>query len=266
MSNNTGDKPQDTKSASGSAFGGALGASSPFASAGKPGFGSGSSFGKLGGSGFGGGFGSAGGFGSGTGSKLTSFASPAGAGVLGSSSKPVRAFGAPADDDEGEGSGDEDDEAQIKSPGWEEEKKDERFFEQEGKSEWSYLYHGNSKSDTVETGEENETTEFSCRAKLYNFVKTEEKEKGEWKERGLGTLRFNVQNPAEEEADAKPKARFVMRADGSHRLILNTPVKKEIKFGTVTGEAPTGQYVYFMGSIDNKPQLELLQLKVRAWN
>lgn len=54
-----------------------------------------------------------------------------------------------------------------------------------------------------------------------------------------------------------------MRADGSHRVVLNTPIKKEIKFGSVTGEQPQGGYLYFMGSIDDKPKLELLQMKVK---
>lgn len=119
---------------------------------------------------------------------------------------------------------------------------------------------------TVETGEENETTEYTCRAKLYNFVKAADGEKKEWKERGLGTIRLNVTNPTEEElatdSAAPTKARLVMRAEGSHRVILNTPVKKELTFGTVSGEPPSGGYMYFMGSVDGQPKLELLQLKV----
>lgn len=57
-----------------------------------------------------------------------------------------------------------------------------------------------------------------------------------------------------------------MRAEGSHRVILNTPIKKELKFGTVSGEPPTGGYMYFMGSIDGQPKLEMLQLKVRFYS
>lgn len=55
-----------------------------------------------------------------------------------------------------------------------------------------------------------------------------------------------------------------MRADGSHRVILNTPIKKEIKVGAVNGGPPTSGYIYFMGSIENQPTLEFLQLKVRC--
>lgn len=53
-----------------------------------------------------------------------------------------------------------------------------------------------------------------------------------------------------------------MRADGSHRVVLNTPVLKSLKFGDVKGERPNSGYVYFMGSIDGSSKLELLQMKV----
>jgi Ran-binding protein 3 len=53
-----------------------------------------------------------------------------------------------------------------------------------------------------------------------------------------------------------------MRADGSHRVVLNTPIVKGVKFGSVTGEAPTGGYVYFMGTVEGGAGLELLQMKV----
>ena len=127
---------------------------------------------------------------------------------------------------------------------------------------------------------------YTCRAKLYNFVKASDSEKKEWKERGLGALRLNVAMPDDQDDDddqdedqdeedeagdrpttttsatTVPRARLVMRADGSHRVILNTPIKKEIKFGSVSGTAPQGGYVYFMGNIDGSGKLELLQLKV----
>lgn len=117
----------------------------------------------------------------------------------------------------------------------------------------------------METGEEDEVTEFTARAKLYNFAAgPEDKSKKEWRERGLGTLRFNVRKPTTE--DEKPKARLVMRAEGSHRVMLNTPVKKELKFGTPSGDKPQGGYMYFMGTIEGKDGLELLQLKVNEDN
>lgn len=90
-------------------------------------------------------------------------------------------------------------------------------------------------------------------------MKAEDGTKKEWKERGLGVVRLNVKY---DDSEAAPKARLVMRADGSHRVTLNTPVLKGVKFGSVTGDAPVGGYVYFMGSIDGSAKLELLQMKV----
>ena len=110
----------------------------------------------------------------------------------------------------------------------------------------------------VETGEEGETTEYTCRAKLYSFV-----DKKEWKERGVGVLRLNVTEPKPDDENSTIKARIVMRADGSHRVILNTPVQKALKYGDVRGERPTGHFMSLVGSLDGKPQLEVLQLKVR---
>lgn len=252
----SGDKSEDSKdSTSISTFGGALGQQSAFSSP-KPaismsGFGStNSGFGSLGqsnglgGSAFGSGASGLKGFGGGGG--LTSFASAKPAAASTNSSKPLKAFGAPVDnDDEGENEDDGEDEHGAKSPlSKESDRQDERFYQQD-----------------VETGEEDELTEFSCRAKLYNFTEVTEGKK-EWKERGLGVLRLNVGKIQHDAKDLRPKARLLMRADGSHRVILNTPVKKEIKFGTPKGEAPSNGYLYFMGTVDGKEGLELLQLKV----
>ncbi|KAK5138441.1 hypothetical protein LTR08_000027 [Meristemomyces frigidus] len=270
-------------------FGSALANQSPFAPAPSTtaslggggagaGFGSSSSgFGKLGGggglgstgSGFGG---STGGFGSSTngfslgGGGLTSFASgKPSSSLIGGASSSKSTFGAPAknevDDDDDGG----DDDAGFKSPlsqGEVPDKQDERFYQQR-----------------VETGEEGEETVYSCRAKLYNFAAGLENGKKEWRERGLGILRLNVsRSPAEdaegdEESGAvggeRVKARFLMRADGSHRVVLNTPVHKALSFGSSTGGEPVGGFMLFMGTIgdgmaaEGKEGLELLQIKVK---
>lgn len=225
-----------------SAFGGLSSTSenkSPFAAAAPSGFGA------LGGS-FGGGFGSAGG-------KLTSFGGGSGPKITGLSDKPAKPFGAAKEEKEDEdGSGDEEGDAdkdKVLSPTNEEDVKDKRFFEQD-----------------VETGEENEETIFVCRAKLYNFVKVTDTKK-EWKERGLGNLKVNVQKQSAEEAEEKApkKARFVMRADGSHRVVLNSPIQKELKVGDVKGDKPANGYILFMGTIDGN-ELETLQLKMKQPN
>lgn len=272
-----------TSSGSTSAFGGALGQKSAFAAApaGVIGFGSAapaSGFGKLASAstgGFGGALGGSSAFGgsalggAGSSGGLASFASGKPSASLSGTPKPTsrKPFGAPAAEDEEDdptsAAEDKAEEAGYKSPplATEEEKQDERFYAQQ-----------------VETGEEEEETAYSCRAKLYTFVEIEEgKGKKEWRERGLGTLRLNVRRPASGDLEdgkgdsgeeAGVKARFLMRADGSHRVVLNTPVKKEISFGAVGGGPPQGGYMFFMGTVGDGGRLELLQLKVgrtRMW-
>ena len=151
------------------------------------------------------------------------------------------------DDDDGDNDAADDDTTGGKSPlPVEEDEKDERFFAQD-----------------IETGEEDETTEYSCRAKLYNYFTLPDGKK-EWRERGLGVLRLNVKSGYDGDESNKPKARFLMRADGSHRVVLNTPVKKEIKFGTPSGGPPTNGFIYFLGTFDGRSNLEMLQIKVRT--
>lgn len=237
-----------------SAFGSTLGQKSAFSTAGgsSSGFGSGTSgFSTLGSSGggsfsstLGSGLGGSG-FGSLAGGGLSSFASGKAAAPFGSSVKGAKPFGAAADDDEGEDDNeDDDDKSGMRSPlSGHDEKQDERFYEQ-----------------SLETGEEGELTEFSCRSKLYNWASVEGGKK-EWRERGIGVLKLNVRKPGPDDEDEKLTARLLIRADGSHRIVLNTPVKKEIKFGDPRGDKPQGGYLFFSGTIDDKPDLMLLQLK-----
>ena len=281
------EKPTEEKS---SAFGGALGAKSAFGgSPAKPsgGFGSGASgFGQLGGAAtsFGGttttGFGALGGAGTlGGGGGLSTFASSSTSKPSGSSTttKPARAFGAPPEENEDEANAEgtedhEGDDSGVKSPAHGEgsERTDPRFYAQD-----------------LATGEEDETTIYSCRAKLYNFAvnPTPASEsdgpvtKKEWRERGLGVLRLNVRYDERAADDAEKvedggedggasadrgqvKARLLMRADGSHRVVLNTPVLKAIQFGAPGGGQPVGGYIHFMGTVADGAGLELLQLKV----
>ncbi|GAB7364808.1 hypothetical protein MBLNU230_g5603t2 [Neophaeotheca triangularis] len=250
-------KENDAPAGTSSAFGGALGQKSAFAAPSSEtsafGGGSASGFGKLGQSAGGSAFG---GLGSGG---LSSFAS--GKPTTSTSFKAAKPFGAPADEEEGEKPGKEDEEegAGTKSPlATEEEPKDERFYEQD-----------------VETGEEEEEKIYDCRAKLYTWTTIPQEAdddgkekpsmaKKEWRERGFGVLRLNVRNPKTEDGeDAKPKARFLLRAMGSHRVVLNTPVKKELTFGTPQGEKPSGGNVFLMGTIEGSTGLELLQLKMK---
>lgn len=114
----------------------------------------------------------------------------------------------------------------------------------------------------VSTGEEAEDEIFKCRAKLYNYAKVSEtSDKKEWKERGVGDLKLLASRGELEDSGAPLKGRFVMRADKSHRLLLNTPILKHGKYGTSEGKAPSNGLMLFTGTIDDKP-VELLQLKV----
>ncbi|KAK5166861.1 uncharacterized protein LTR77_007590 [Saxophila tyrrhenica] len=246
-------KKEESKE-SGSMFGGALGQKSAFSS-GPPApestaFGiSASGFGKLGGGG--GGFGGTGFSGLGGGGGLTSFASGKPSSFA-STSKPVKAFGEAVEDDEkdleaGEDGDNDDDDAGFKSPlSQESDKQDERFYRQD-----------------LETGEEDEQNEYQCRAKLYQFVHGPDGGK-EWKERGAGVVKLNCTRPGEGEEDAKLTARLLMRADGSHRVILNTAVGKELKFGAPGGGKPQGGGLQFLGVVDGVKDPVVLLLKVNA--
>jgi Ran-binding protein 3 len=196
-------------------------------------------------------------------SSLSSFASGTSAGakppILGLSSKPAKPFGAPLSDDEGNGGSDDEDadatdvskdiEQGISAPN-NVPKRDKRFVEQE-----------------VETGEEHERTLFSSRAKLYYFDAKE----GGWKERGVGTFKFNVTR-SEGSADTddedvselpiEKRARFIMRAEGSHRLLLNSPLSQQTKFGDANGESPKGTTVLWYGVLDGHEKPVGLQLRV----
>ena len=107
----------------------------------------------------------------------------------------------------------------------------------------------------MQTGEESEETMFSCRAKLFHFEK-------EWKERGVGTLKLNVHYTMKEDPEeaTEQKARLIMRTDGVHRVVLNTPIFKGMRFGTPDGKEPTGKTLNMTGMEDGKPALFLLKV------
>jgi Ran-binding protein 3 len=181
-----------------------------------------------------------------------------------------KAFGAPParfgskskDDDDAEESANE--EEQPSQP--EEEQQDSRFHQQDRKFLCQGVLVGSTNIETVETGEEGERSVFSARAKLYHFVEKQ------WKERGTGLLKLNiryekVQSKADEgddeDGDAETteiKARVIMRADGVHRVILNSPVFEGMKNGTQEGNEPTGKTMFLTGMDEGHPRL--FQIKV----
>ena len=110
----------------------------------------------------------------------------------------------------------------------------------------------------METGEENEETVFQSRAKLYVSIEKQ------WKERGVGVFKVNASRASDGESiagSANKTARFIMRADGSHRIVLNSPIKREISVEDPAGGPPKGKTAIFLGFLDNKPTM--MQIKVR---
>ncbi|KAJ5081689.1 hypothetical protein NUU61_009953 [Penicillium alfredii] len=149
---------------------------------------------------------------------LTSFASPNSPATFGESK--AKPFG--AEESEGEESDNNDDE---EADTFEAEKTDERFFEQ-----------------TIETGEEEEETAFTCKAKLFNFSNKE------WKERGIGTFKVNVRRGP----NGKRSGRMIMRADGAGRVMLNSPIFKGMNYGDPKGEAPSTKQILLGSTEDNR--------------
>ncbi|KAH2793002.1 hypothetical protein KXW19_005080 [Aspergillus fumigatus] len=161
---------------------------------------------------------------------LTSFASPAAPSPFGSSTKD-KPFGA-ADADEEE---EEEGEAETGPKEFEAEKPDERFFERQ-----------------IETGEEQEKTYFSGKAKLFQFTNKE------WKERGIGTFKVNVR--VTDGQEDKKAARMIMRADGVLRVMLNTPLFKGMKVGDPSGNEPKSKQIHLAGVEDGRTVPLLLRV------
>lgn len=104
------------------------------------------------------------------------------------------------------------------------------------------------------TGEEDEMTLHSIRAKLYVL------RDGSWKERGTGQVRINR---ARREHGT---VRIVMRADGVLRVILNTPLfaRMDVQHGGDKGNAglASDRFVRMVVLDDSKPLT--VALKVRT--
>ena len=107
----------------------------------------------------------------------------------------------------------------------------------------------------MDTGEEGEDPVFTCsRAKLYGW-------EGKWKERGTGILKFNVSTTFPESSDIpQRKARFIMRAHQTFRVLLNSPVFKEMKIGDLKGNEPAKKQVSIAVIEDGKPTPYLINV------
>ncbi|KAJ5915881.1 hypothetical protein N7454_010788 [Penicillium verhagenii] len=99
----------------------------------------------------------------------------------------------------------------------------------------------------VETGEEEEETAFSCKAKLFHFSNKE------WKERGIGTFKINVRR----NSNGMRAGRMIMRADGAMRVMLNSPIFKGMNYGDASNEAPINKQV-LLASVEDGRTVPLL--------
>lgn len=109
----------------------------------------------------------------------------------------------------------------------------------------------------VDTGEEGEESIFTAnRANLYAF-------EGSWKERGRGVFKLNVATTdADESGKSQKKGRFIMRAHQTYRILLNTPVFKQMKVGDTIGQEPSGKQVSLAVIESGKPTPYLIKVRI----
>jgi Ran-binding protein 3 len=209
-------------------------------------FGGGSTFGSS----LGGGFGAI----SGAKSALSSFETPSDLTIKGLKSK-ATAFGTPGHDKRADGSDDEENSDDDDNDDAKEERQSSQPLLSQQRTLCTLSNQYLAKTSTAhETGEEGETTIWTGRAKLYTMV-GEGDAKG-WKERGVGTFKFNIT------VEEPKKARFVLRADGTHRLLLNAAVTKQLVFGgDSNGEKPKEGRLLF-NTPNTEGVLEMHLLKV----
>jgi hypothetical protein len=76
-----------------------------------------------------------------------------------------------------------------------------------------------------------------------------------WKERGVGNFKLNIT------AEEPKKARFVLRADGTHRLLLNAAVTKQLVFGGDSngGKPKEGRLLFNSPKGDGELDMHLLK-------
>ncbi|CAG8890774.1 unnamed protein product [Penicillium egyptiacum] len=188
---------------------------------------------------------------SGAAGKLTSFASPNDPVPFGESSD--KTLGAKQSDDE------ESDNEPVGEPDdtFVAEKTDERFHAQTGMDPalplpWipNMARDSHQPEKSVETGEENETTEFTAKGKLYSF------DDKKWKERGTGTFKVNLKA----ESNGKKSGRIIMRADGALRVMLNSAIWQTMPFGDIKGSRPATRDIYLASKEEEKVVSLLLRL------
>jgi Ran-binding protein 3 len=185
---------------------------------------------------------------------LSSFETPSDLTIKGLKAK-TTAFGTPGDDKNADASDDEDGDDEDEDKDNEDERRSTQPLLSQQRTYFSIIqgYIANI-SSAHETGEEGEVTVWTGRAKLYTMG-GEGATKG-WKERGVGNFKLNIT------AEEPKKARFVLRADGTHRLLLNTAVTKQLVFGGDSkGEKPKdGRLLFNSPKADGELDMHLLKV------
>jgi Ran-binding protein 3 len=156
----------------------------------------------------------------------------------------------------GEESEDDDGNEEDPEDGTEKEERQtgQALLSQQQRKSITCILHCDTDQTAHETGEEGEDTVWTGRAKLYTM--TGEATSRAWKERGTGTFKFNVTS------EAPKRARFVLRAEGTHRLLLNARVTRDMVFGEdAQGEKPKDMRLLF-NSPNAEGELEMHLLKV----
>lgn len=91
---------------------------------------------------------------------------------------------------------------------------------------------------------------------LYSFNGTA------WKEGGRGTFKLNVPISKLNDTPNLPKTgRFIMRAHQTYRVLLNTPVFKQMKIGDSKGNEPQGRSFSFAVIEDGKPTPFMIKVR-----
>ena len=108
----------------------------------------------------------------------------------------------------------------------------------------------------MDTGEEGEVSMITAnRASLFAF------ENGKWKERGRGVFKLNVTSAqASDPNESRKKGRFIMRAHQTYRILLNTPVFKQMQVGDSKGKEPPGNQVSLAVVEGGKPTPYLVRV------
>ena len=136
------------------------------------------------------------------------------------------------------------------------EKTDERFHEKTGMDPRIHSpipdLKRHSSEPPVETGEENETTKFSAKGKLYYF------DDKKWKERGAGTFKVNTNT----DSDGNLSGRMIMRADGALRVMLNSAIFVGMNHGDTQGKKPATKDIYLASNEDGKVGHLLLRVSL----